>query len=251
MARITTLAGMETYVLTKLGSPVIQIELSQGQLDQAIEDSVQYFQTHHTGEGNYRNYFGLSITNGVSAYDVADRNIEATIDTSLTFGENGINVLFSSTHSLLYEDWVIHGGYPGGPAGGAYLDSGMALAGYEVAIQYLEDIKDFFNRVYHAQYSSARREILITPTPTATGILLVECFSRETAENLYNNEMVKALSVAEAKIQWGQNLRKYNMTLPSGGTINWSEILAEGREDKERLMERISGESEEPIFFIE
>ena len=251
MAKITDLAGMRQYVLRKLGSPVIQVEMSIEQLEDAIYDSVQFFSTHHTGEGNYRDFMGLAFEVGTSAYDMSNLNIEAVIDTHLTFQQDGISTLFTNTHNLLYEDWVVNGGYPGGPGGGQYGAAGMVLAGYEVAMNYLEDIRDTFTRIYHAQYSSSREEILITPTPTIAGVALIEVFKRESAANLYNHELVKALSVAEAKIQWGQNLRKYSMTLPSGGTINWSEILSEGREDKERIQERIIGESEFPMFFID
>lgn len=247
MAKITSLALMRQYVLRKLGSPVIQVELSTDQLEQAIEDSVQYFQIHNTGEGNYTDFLGLELQNGVSAYDVSDMNIEATIDTYLTFDSNGISTLFTTTHNLLYHDWVTLGNYPGSGRGTA----GMALAGYEIAINYLEDIKDTFDRIYHAQYSRAREEILITPTPTITGIALLEVYRREVAENLYNNELVKALSVVESEIQWAKNLRKHTWNLPGGGGINWQEMMSDAREDKKELQQRIIDESAGPAFFIE
>ena len=173
MAKITSLALMRQYILRKLGSPVIQVELATEQLEDSIADSVQFFQTHHTGEGNYTDYMGIAFENGVSAYSVAGMNIESVIDTNLTFQQDGISTLFTNTHNLLYEDWVVNGGYPGGPGGGSYRNSGMTLAGYEVAMNYLEDVRDTFTRIYHAQYSASREEILITPTPTLTGVALL------------------------------------------------------------------------------
>ena len=119
MPKITDLAGMRQYVLRKLGSPVIQVEMSVEQLEDSIYDSVQFFQTHHTGEGNYRDFMGLAIEVGTSAYDMSNLNIEAVLDTPLTFyDDRGISTLFTNTHNLLYEDWVVNGGYPGGPGGG-------------------------------------------------------------------------------------------------------------------------------------
>jgi len=250
MAEITNLAQMKTYLLRRLGSPVIQVEIADVQLEQVIEDSVQFFQNWHTGEGNYRDYMGFTIQNGVSAYDMANYDIDSVVDVALSFNDDGINTLFSNTHNLLYNDWVVQRGYPGGPAnygGGA----GMELAEYEIATEYLDDIDDMFSRIYSARYHSGKKEMVITPTPTMSGIVLLEVFKRAKAIHLYNNELVKALSLAEAKIQWGQNLRKYAMTLPSGTQINWDGILSEGREDKERLHERIRTEGEPPIFFIE
>ena len=47
------------------------------------------------------------------------------------------------------------------------------------------------------------------------------------------------------------NLNKYQMTLPHGGTINGGDILNEGKELLEKIMEDIVGESEPLPFFIE
>jgi len=250
MAEITTLAAMKSFVLRRLGSPVIQVELSDDQLEQCIEDAVQYFQNHSTGEGNYRDYIGFTIQNGVSAYDMSDTQIDAVIDVALSFTTDGISTLFSHTHNLLWHDFVTLGGYPGGPGGGGN-GAGMTLAGYEIATSYLDDVQDMFSRIYSAQYSSARKEMILTPTPDTTGIVLLEVFKKELAVNLYNNELVKRLAVAEANIQWGVNLRKYNMTLPGGGTMNWESIYQDGKDEKEKIEVRIVDEGEPPMPFIE
>jgi hypothetical protein len=251
MARITTLAGFKTYIMSVLGNPVIQIEVSDDQYDRIIDDTVQVFQDLHTGEGNFQDFLGFTISAGVSAYSTVGWDLASTLDLSLSVGTDGINTLFSPTHQLLYRDWVTLGGYPGGPGGYGGRYSGMVLAGYEVAMQYLNDINDTFSIMYHTQFSDARQEILIYPTPAETGTGLLTVYKKETAANLYNNRLVKRLAVAEAKIQWGTNLDKYAMTLPHGGTINGANILQRGIEEKERVMEDIQAESEPLPFYIE
>jgi len=252
MSRITSLGQMEQYCLRKLGNPVIQVEVSTDQLQQCIEDAVQVFQDLSTGEGNYQDVLAFPVISGTSAYDVSNLDLAGVLDMDLSFSDpNGINVLFSPTHMLLYEDWVIRGGYPGGPGGSYNENSGMVLAGYEVAVQYLNDIKDTFGLKYHAQFSDARQEILIWPTPKTTGVGLMLCYKKNKATDLYNHRMVKRLAVAEAKIQWGTNLDKYTMTLPSGATMNGARILQDGQAEKEKVMDDIIAESEGPIYFIE
>ena len=91
----------------------------------------------------------------------------------------------------------------------------------------------------------------LIPTPNQSGTVLLEVVKREESRFLYNNELVKELSIAEAKIQWGQNLGKYSMTLPSGGTINFERILDEGNTERDKVRERILAESEPPMFMIE
>lgn len=251
MAKITTLAGMKNYIRSVCGEPVITVELADAQLERIIEDTVQYFQKYHSGEGNYKDFLAFTITQGTSAYSTSGLNLAEVVDLDLSFGSDGINTLFSPTHSLLWRDWVLYGNYPGGNGYMGSQTTGMMLAGYEIASQYLEDIKDTFGSIYHGQFSEEREEVLIYPTPTEGGTALMTVYKKNTAENLYNNDMVKRLAVAEAKIQWGNNLNKYNMTLPHGGTINGEAILQQGKEEKEKIIEDIYLERENTCFFID
>lgn len=251
MARITTLVGMKNYIKSVLGEPVIQVEIADAQYDRIIEDTIQLFQKYHTHEGNYMDFIGFTVSAGVSAYSTDGMNLASVLDLSLSVGTDGINTLFSPTHQSLYQDWVVHGGYPGGPGGSTGRFSGMVLAGYEIAMQYLNDINDTFSIIYATQYSDARQEILIYPTPAIGGTGLLQVYKKETAQNLYNDDLVKRIAVAEAKIQWGNNLNKYNMNLPHGGTINGESILQQGKEEKEKVMEDMFQESEPLPFYIE
>jgi hypothetical protein len=250
MARITTLAAMKAYVKRMLGKGVITVEVSDEQIEQIIEDTIQIFQEYYSGEGNYLNYIPFTVSAGVTTYNVSAYNLAATIAFDLTNTNDGINVLFSDTHNILWKDWVIYGNYPGGPGGGEG-GSGMILSNYDIATQYLEDVRDRFEILYNAQYSDARQEILLTPTPTENGIGLLTVYTKETAENLYNNHLVKQLAVAKTKYLWGSMLGKYTMTLPSGGTINGGEIKADGEKEIEAVMERIRTETEGPLMYIE
>lgn len=251
MARITTLAGMKGYIKSVLGEPVIQVEIADAQLNRIIDDTIQIYQKYGTGEGNYQDFLAFPVTVGTSAYSTEGWDLASVIDFDLSYSNDGINVLFSPQHQLLYQDWVIHGNYPGGPGGYASQSSGMVLAGYEVAMEYLNDISDMFDLKIHAQYTDARQEILLYPTPSTSGTALLTVYRKTSAQELYNDDLVKRLAVAEAKIQWGNNLNKYNMTLPHGGTINGSDILTQGKEEKEKVMDDIVMESEAPNFFIE
>ena len=49
---------------------------------------------------------------------------------------------------------------------------------------------------------------------------------------------------------WGRILKKYNVTLPGGATINGADIYNDGVAEEEKVMERIYSEGEHPSFFI-
>lgn len=250
MAKITNLAGMKTYVLQELGSPVITVEIADVQLEQIIEDSVQLYQKYHTGEGNFQAVLAIYLSAGTSAYNVSGQNIMGVSESMPYNTQNGINTMFTSTHSILWQDWVLYGNYPGGNSNISQ-GQGMALAGYEVAMQYLEDVNEMFGDLFWAEYNVARETIQFFPTPNTNGWCLLTVHLKNDPEKLYNDDIVKRLCVAKAMILWGRQLRKYTMTLPSGATINGAEILQDGKEELEKLMEQMVAESEWPQIYIE
>ena len=115
MARIQTLDDFRGYLKLTIGQPVINVEVADEQYNQLIEDAVQDFQRYTYGEAVYRDVLTISLSAGVSAYQL-DESIDSILDISLSFDNNGINELFTPQHNLLYNDWV-NGNYPGGPGG--------------------------------------------------------------------------------------------------------------------------------------
>jgi len=257
MAKITDLTGMKNYVLTQLGYPVINIEISDTQLEQAIEDTCQDFSRYNYDEGSYRDYFLLQTSAGVMDYPVSavrDYATSATLDNvqhiwdfSVSFGMDGINTLFSPVHVLLYNQYVEQGNYPGGPGVGS---QSLVLTSYQTAMQYLELINEMFGKMYSVSYLPGREVIRITPTPSEVVIGVLILWRREYAYNLYNNPLVKKLAIARAKKRWGWNLNKYNGSLPDGLTINSQAIIDEGKEEEEKWLERMWEESQPPDFIV-
>jgi len=258
MAKITNLTEMKNYVLTQLGYPVINIEISDTQLEQAIEDTVQDFNRYNYDEGSYRDYFILQTSAGVMDYPVSAvrdyatsatlDNVEFIWDFSVSFGLDGINTLFSPAHILLYNQYVNQGGYPGGP--GSTGGAGLTLTTYQTAMMYMDLINEMFGKMYSVDYLPGREVIRITPTPSEVVVGVLVLWRREYAYNLYNNPLVKKLAIARAKKRWGWNLNKYGGQLPDGLTINAREIIDEGNTEEEKWLERMFEESHPPDFIV-
>jgi hypothetical protein len=250
---------MKNYVLIQLGFPVINIEISNDQLEQAIIDAYQDFTRYNYDEGSYRDYFVLQTSAGQQDYAVSSvydyrtsaalDNVQHIWDFSVSFGADGINTLFSPTHVLLYDQYVNQGGYPGGPgvaAGGA----GLTLTNYMTAMVYLDMINEMFSKMYSVDYLPGREVIRITPTPTESVIGVLILWRREYMENLYNNPLVKKMAVARAGIRWCRNLLKFQGTMPDGLTINVDGLLADYKDQEKELLDRFFDESEPPDFQI-
>jgi hypothetical protein len=255
---INTEDQMVDYIKLICGAPVINLEVTDDQIKQQIWDSIQDFQRYNYDEGSYQDYVVFTASAGVSDYPMsaikgADNlpidNIQDIWDFEVSFGLDGINTLFSPQHILLYDQWVNKGEYPGGP-GGVTTNTGMTLASYQISMMYLEEIKSMFGKWYHANWLPGRQRLKIVPTPAEniTGILVL--YRREYARYLYNHPLVKKLSIARVKIQWGRHLSKYPATLPDGITINGEAFLAEGKEEEQRALENMRMESQPIDFFV-
>lgn len=252
MAAITTLSACVNYCKKMLGRPVINVEVSDDQFEQIIEDSVQDFQRYTYGEATYRDVLILSLSAGTSAYQL-DQSIDSILDIKLTFGSNGINDLFTAQHNLLYNTWI-QGNYPGGSGGGsngpAGLGGSMTMANYDTAMIYLKEIEDHFQRKYTCDFNPNSYVLRVWPTPNVTSNAMLTIFKKEEAVNLYNNSLFKKLVVARSRIMWGNNIGKNIITLPGGGTTNGDAILAKGEKDEESALQNIKLETEPPIFMV-
>lgn len=252
MRQIKTMDEMKHYVLTKLGSPVINIEVAEEQLEVEIEDAIQEFRRYNQEDGSYLQYATLNVMEGVSEYCLSGQDIEAAYDFKLTFGIDGINTLFAPTHMLLYNDWVAGGSYPGGPGAGRTMSNGgsLVLTQYQVAMQYLAEIRQKFGKQYRAKWHRGREVLEIIPTPRSNMTGMIALWKREAAENLYNHPLVKRLSVARVKKVWGSNISKYSGTLPDGLTIDGTRIIQEAISEEEKVLNDLRLESEPPDFYI-
>jgi hypothetical protein len=248
---------MRQYIYTRLGQPVINVELAPIQVDIAINDTIQDMNRYNYGDGAELTYTTLLVAPGVSEYYTGDSGIEAAFDIQLSTGMDGINTLFSPTHMLLYNDWVTNGNYPGGSgysiggsSGGTPGGSGLILSGYEIAMEYLEQAKQMFGKMYRVHYSVGKQALIVTPTPETCMIASLALYCRTSAEKLYNHPLVKKLAVARAKIQWGLQIGKFSVTLPDGTTMNGFEIMNRGYEEEEKAFENLKSESQPCDFFI-
>ena len=236
---ITSISACRDYIKTRLGDPVVCVEISDDQLNEIIFDSIQDFTRYNYGEGSYKDYVVLSLSADVSEYNLSGTNIIDTIDYTLSTSDGGsINALFTPTHIALSETGIIQNVTSNG------------MVDWNIAMLMLEEIKNTFNKMFMVDFRQGSNIMRVVPTPTEAYTGILTCYKKETALNLYNNRLVQRLCVARAKIQWVEHLSKYSLTLPGGGTMNGDSIISRGKEEEEKVMEDIKGESEPTDFFV-
>jgi hypothetical protein len=247
MAQIKTLQQYIDYLFHRCGFPVMNVEVDRDtQMQDIASDTIQYFQDYNYVEGSYLEYFIFSAVANQRVYNMSGQNINGAFDMELSIGIDGINTLFAPTHELLYSDFVRKGSILGTDS--PDYSPGLTLTSYDVAMLYLKEIKNQFGRGYTVTYNKNKELLIINPTPQENMIGVIYLYKKEDAINLYNNLLVKDLGYAKTLIQWGQNIGKYNVTMPDGITLNGTEIRTRGEEMEKDVKQRIIDESPPPDF---
>ncbi len=249
MSQILTLEQYKNYLLQRCGHPVIVIEVDvTTQLEDIAYDAIQYFQNYNYSDGSFLEYALFNTSANIRTYSVSGQNINGVFDMELSIGIDGINTLFSPSNSLLFSDFVRKGSILGTDS--PDYSPGLTLTSYDVAMLYLKEIKNHFGRGFTVQYNRQRETLTINPTPMENLIGVIYLYRKEDAINLYNHPLVKDFGYARTLIQWGQNLGKYQATMPDGITMNGDQIRIRGEEMLEKAKQQIVDESAPCDFFM-
>jgi len=241
--KMDSMLKARSYIKRRLGEPVICVEVADIQLNDIIIDSVAEASRYLYGEATFRDYVAFQITKGQENYVLED-SISDVIAFDFTSILDGINVLHSPTHMLLYNDWVAKGAYPGGSS------QQSSLVSYDIAMMYLKEVQNQFGVSYQADYNDSTNTLKLVPTPKDTGVGLLKVWRKNQITEMMDHPLVKELMVSRAMMQWGLHLSKHTIQMPGGGTTNGSEIYQNGLVREEKAMERLRMEGEWPGIVI-
>ena len=248
MANPSTRQGLIDYCLRELGDPVIEINVDPDQLEDRVDEALQYYQEFHS-DATLRTYLKHEIT----ADDVTNEYIP--ISSNIIF----ISKLFPIASGSLSKDFFdikyqLHLNDI------ANMQSYMGdLAYYEQMQQYLSLIDMKLNGAPLVQFSRHQNRLYIhgekeTKDLVEGDYLVAEVFeivNPSTYSSVWNDMWLKQYTTALIKKQWGANLIKFEgMQLPGGVTINGRQIFEDAMAEIERLREVIRLEHEMPADFF-
>lgn len=258
--RITSRAQFVDYCLRRLGSPVIEINVDDEQIEDRVDDALQLF-NEYDGEGSYRNFVVITITQ-----DIIDRGfIDFDLDT-LPSGLNANDILsvvrvypiddqtgsvnfFDIKYQMRLNDmWDLNTGVGD-------------LAYYEQMQQYLSTIDLKLTGHPQIQYQRVNNKLHIFGDIAGShgdlqvnDKVLIEMYVATDPNSngkVYNNIFLKEYATALIKEQWGQNLIKFEgMVLPGGVQLNGRQILEDAKQEIETIRQRIYNEYDTPPEFF-
>lgn len=232
---------LREWIRRQLGAPVIEIELTDDQLNDAIDEAINKFVTFATGKATEEGYYSLIVSAGEPIYNLPE-NIVSVVDKQSDYR--------STTGSFAIDDsWSWYYMLPY-----TYSDHAIEFVNYitttdivslELVGQYLNLLKNYQVDKYKITYHDLQNRIVLYPIPQETFYLLLHVFYRVDDEKLYEQSWVKKYAKAFAKYTLGEIRSKYTgVNLPGGGSLNGDRLLAEATEEMNALLEAL--EEEEP-----
>ena len=245
MANPTTRQELIDYALRKLGHPVIEINVDEDQLEDGVDEALQYYQTYHS-DAIIRTYLKYQIT----STDIANKYIPVNNQYTYVRGifpigdENSSINMFDARYQIRLNDiWDMR--------------LGGSLSFYAQTQQYLSTINHVLNSNSAPTRFSRHQDILHIDidwdTVEVGEYIIVDCdavIDPTQSPQIYNDMWLKRYTTAQIKYQWGLNMSKFEgMQLPGGIILNGRAIMEDATAEIEKLEEEIRMNFEMPVDF--
>ena len=258
MAVPTSKSTFKEYCLRQLGKPVIDINVDDDQIDDRIDEALQYFAQYHY-DGVERVYLKHAITQ--SEIDRAKTHTSSTatdkVDSSITaswsegkgfipvpdsvmsvikvfdFSDKNTTNMFDIRYQLRLND--------------LYDFSSESILHYEMTMQHLDFLDHILVGEKPLRFNQHQNRLYIdmdwSNDMEAGEFLVIECYRKlnpDTYTDIYDDIYLKRYATALIKRQWGANLSKFEGVQMLGGvTLNGAKIFEEAQADIEKLEEQI------------
>tara|TARA_B100001029_G_C15028725_1_gene435409 strand:- start:55 stop:870 length:816 start_codon:yes stop_codon:yes gene_type:complete len=269
MAIPTTKATFKSYCLRALGFGVIDINVSDDQADDRIDEALQYFAQYHY-DGIEKMYLKYQVTADDITRAASNTTTTATdtVDSSVTasFGEgNGYIPMPSSVVSVLnifpFDDQATNNMFDIRyqlRLNDLYDFSSTSIIHYQMTMQQLDFLSHILVGEKPIRFNQHQNRLYIdmdwSNDITAGEYLIIECYRKidpSTYTDIFDDIYLKRYATALIKRQWGANLSKFSGVAMLGGvTMNGETIYTQAQEELEKLEEQIQLSFETPIDYM-
>jgi|TARA_R110002124_G_scaffold217496_2_gene383151 hypothetical protein len=244
------------YCLRALGHPVVEVNIDEEQLDDRIDEALQWFREFHP-DGSKRYYLKHQLTQT----DIDNQTVDLADNLDISAVVRMVPMTFNNAHSGWFSDaWQVmaHTITDFTSSSGVMGD----LAYYEQMQQNLSMLDMKLGGIPQITFDRQYNRINLHISKTNLKVddyVLFEVYAIRNPDStvaeynsLWNHRFLKEYTTAVIKRQWGTNLIKFDgMTLPGGVTVNARQIYEDAIQDIEKIMERFRNEEDEgPIFFV-
>ena len=260
MAIPTTKTEFKEYCLRRLGKPVLEVNVSDDQCDDAIDYAIQKFQQFHY-EGAERvflkhKFSQAEIDSGQENVDVQSADGTTTwqegkaflqipehilaIEGIFSFTDKGTRNMFDIRYQMRLND--------------LYDFTSTQFYHYYMVQQHLETINFLLEGMKPIRYSAVQDRLYLDFDWKSDALVdqyivirAYRALQPTTWPEIYKQMWVKDYATAKIKKQWGSNLTKFTgVQMPGGVTLNGEMIYNDAVDELKQLDEQLRTEWELP-----
>jgi hypothetical protein len=243
MSKPRTRAEFKQYCLRKLGHPVIQINVSDEQVDDRVSEAVSFWNDYHYN-GSELIYLKHQITqeNIDTGYiELPERILGISkifnLSSSISSGTGMFNVTYQFVLNNLSDI------------------TGYRVQNYYMTMQHLQFLQEILVGAPILRYNKHVNKLYIDVDWKALAVgtyIIVEAYDiidEDEYSDMWSDRWLQNYATALIKEQWGSNLTKFtNMQLVGGVQFNGEQILNDAREER-RTLEDSAKSSLQPLVF--
>ena len=275
MAKPSTRQGLIDYCLRQLGAPVLEINVDDDQIDDLVDDAIQYFNERHY-DGVEKMYLKYKITeNDVNRGKATGTSGTGIVNTTATDTAGNTFNWYETSNYIQVPDSVIGiekvfkfdtSSISGGMfsikyqlfLNDLYYFNSVELLQYAMTKSYLEDIDFLLTTDKQIRFNKRQDRLYLDidwGSQPKDEFIIIECYRAldpATFTQIYNDSWMKQYLTALIKRQWGRNLSKFKgVKLPGGIELNGGEILQQAESEIADIKGRMMSEYElPPLDFI-
>ena len=223
MARIKTRSDLKKFLLRQMGSPSINVEVTNEQLDDAIDQAIQYYSEFAYG-GTIDGTLLVQLEKGQRTYKLDD----SIIAIRNVFAQSAVQPFIN-----------IPEGYALAVNNPMSLNFLTGTQGFDVSaivsrFAQIENIKELFTVKPKWDFNFNTKVFTLYEDVSQDKILLEISMEYrapddgETPDAIFDNFWIKKRALAHAYYMWANVVGKYDTSLVNGSRINYSEIRAQG-----------------------
>ena len=269
MAVPSSKSTFKSYCLRALGFGVIDINVSDDQIDDRLDEALQYF-AHYHYDGIERMYLKYQVTaaditraksnDTTTATDTSDSSITASFSEGkgfipmpssivsvmniFPFDNTATNNMFDIRYQLRLND--------------LYDFSSTSIVHYEMTMQHLDFLSHILVGEKPLRFQEHQNRLYIDMDwenkVDVDNFLIIDCYRKidpSSFTDIFDDIYLKRYVTSLIKRQWGANLSKFSGVAMLGGvTMNGEQIYTQAIEEIQRLEEQIQLSFETPIDYM-
>jgi len=276
MSKPTSRQELIDYCLRRLGAPILEINLADEQIDDLVDDALQYFYERHF-DGVERMYLKYKITEqDINRGSAKENNGVGIVTTTGTTTISGIGTtsfnFYETSNFIQVPDSVIGiekifkfdtSSISGGMfsikyqlfLNDLYYFNSVELLQYAMVKTYLEDIDFLLTTDKQIRFNKRQNRLYLDIDWTSQSkdtFIVIDCYrilDPNDFTKVYNDSFLKKYLTALMKRQWGQNLIKFRgVKLPGGIELNGRELYEDAEKEIEEIRQRMSMDYELPPY---